>query len=64
MQKNFILHNKSTVKSCNSKSRYNNKSRYYNRLCDYAVMEASIEKSRYYDKSRYNDGFSADWALS
>ena len=52
------------MKSCTNESRYNEKSRYYKRLCDDAVMEASIEKSHYNDKSRYNDAFSADRALS
>ena len=51
-----------TVKSRNYESRYtgNDKSHYYDRLCDDTVMETSIEKSRYYEKSRYKDGLSAD----
>ena len=47
----------STVKSHNYESRYKDRSRYNNMLCEDAVMEASMEKSHYYD------GFSADWAL-
>ena len=53
-----------TGKSRNYASRNNDKSHYYNRYFDDAVMELSIKQCCYYSKSRYNDDFIADWALS
>ena len=44
----------STVKSRNDEFRYNDKSHYYRRLFDEAVIESAIEKSLYYAKS-HND---------